>query len=327
MEPTLQTLASLRATFGMPGVLDFEQRGDLLCAKVHTPSASAIIALQGAHLVHWQPTGEAPVLFLSERSEFTNGKAIRGGIPVIWPWFGPRTETVGPRTAAVASAPADAPTSPSHGFARTQVWTLQFAASVGEDLHLTFTLAPSAESRALGFDGFRLAYQIAIGRELTVRLTAGNDGHTELRYEEALHTYFAVSDAARIAVHGLEGAEFLDKTDAMQRKRQPEAPLHFIGSTDRIYLATEAPCTLVDEAAGRSIHIAKLHSRNTVVWNPWAELTPGLPDMAPEGWRTMLCVETVNAGEEAILLHPGEAHTMGTRLSITHLPASQPKEK
>lgn len=310
MEQPIQTVDTLRETFGIPEQLDFNLHGDLLCAEVRTATATAVIALQGAHLVSWQPAGEAPVLFLSERSEFKPGKAIRGGIPVIWPWFGPRS-------AAVVAPPPNAPKSPSHGFARTQVWQLQFATLLGEDVHLAFTLAPSIESRAQGFDDFRLAYQIAIGRDLTLRLTTGNVGEHPLRFEEALHSYFAVDDATHVTLAGLGGVEFLDKTDGMQRKRQAEEPLHLAASTDRVYLATEASCVIADQAAGRSIHVAKTNSRNTVVWNPWPELTAGLADMAPEGWRRMLCVETANLGEDTITLGPGEARTMEARIRTT----------
>ena len=309
MDTERQTIESLNAEFGMPGVLRFTTRGELVCAEITTPSATASITLHGAHLLSWQPSGSRPVLFLSERSEFAAAKAIRGGVPIIWPWFGPRSEAVPP-------PPPDAPRSPSHGFARTAEWRLQFAALAGDDLHLTFTLGPSEESRSFGFDGFRLAFEVVVGRNLTLRLTVANDGPAELRFEEALHSYFAVGAIEQTSLLGLAATEYLDKPDGMKRKLGNDPVLRFSGTTDRVYLATASTCRIQDEALARETEIGKSNSRNTVVWNPWAEVTAGLADMDPEGWHGMLCVETANVGAEAIRLAPGEAHTMEVRIVV-----------
>ena len=309
MERREQTVEDLTQEFGMPGVLEFTHRGELVSLEITTPAVTAAVTLHGAHLLEWQPAGEQPVLFLSERSEFAKGKAIRGGVPVIWPWFGPRS-------AAALPAPEGAPKSPSHGFARTAAWRLQFAAVTAETVHLTFTLAPTEESRAFGFEDFRLVYQMTLGRELTLRLTVGNEGAKELRFEEALHSYFAIGEIETVTLAGTEATEYLDKPDGMKRKRQADAPLRFIGVTDRVYLATKATCRVEDQASGRTLEIAKEHSENTVVWNPWAELTAGLADMEPNGWHGMLCVETANVGEAAITLAPGRTHTMEARVSV-----------
>ena len=307
-----QTAEQLTDAFGLPGVLSFAPHGELLCAEIATPAATAVLALQGAHLVSWKPAGQAPVLFLSERSEFLVGRAIRGGIPVIWPWFGARSNAVSP-------APASSPKSPSHGLARTSLWRLRFAALSGEDLHLSLSLEPSPETRSLGFDAFRLVYQLVVGRSLSLRLTVGNDGPEPLRFEEAFHSYFAVQDVQQAQVHGLENTEYLDKRDDLRRKREGTQPLQLSATTDRIYLATERPCTIEDTPGKRRLAIEKSHSRSTVVWNPWAELARDLSDMAPDGWRSMLCVETANVGEEAITLNPGEAHTMTTSVRVEPL--------
>lgn len=315
MDTQPQTIESLNAEFGMPGVLEFTTRGELICADITTPFATAAITLHGAHLLSWQPAGESPVLFLSEKSEFAPSKAIRGGVPVIWPWFGPRTEAVPP-------PPEGAPRSSSHGFVRTADWRLQFAALAGERLHLTFTLGPSAESRAFGFDGFRLAYEVVIGPDLVLRLTVANDGDSELRFEEALHSYYAIGAIEQTTLLGLHATEYLDKPDGMKRKLQETPVLGFTQTTDRVYLATEAACVIQDQAGVREIQVAKTNSRNTVVWNPWAEVTAGLPDMEPEGWHSMLCVETANVGVEAIRLAPGEVHTMEAHITVANNPGT-----
>jgi glucose-6-phosphate 1-epimerase len=310
--PALTTLDTLTAHFGLPGILAFDAApSGLLRARVTTPACSAEIYLHGAHLTHWQPAGEAPVLFLSDRSAFVPDKPIRGGVPLIFPWFGARTATPeNPR-------PEDQRTDgPSHGFARLEDWTLAFAALSGDNLHLTFTLAPTAQSRALGFDHFRLAYEVVLGRTLTLRLTVANDAAHPLRIEEAFHTYFAVGDAEQVSILGLQGVDFLDKTDHFARKHQADPAVTFRAETDRPYLNTTATVTLEDPILERRIVIAKEGSETTVVWNPWVELSAKTADLDPDAWRTMACVETANAADNALTLAPHTAHTMQAQISV-----------
>ena len=261
------------------------------------PPARPSSTCRARTLPKWHPTGHEPVLFLSERSLFTPGKAIRGGIPIIFPWFGNRTATPdSPRTDG-----------PSHGFARTADWTLAFAALSGDDLTLTLTLGPSETSRALGFDHFQLAYHLTLGAELSLQLTVANLGDTPLHFEEALHSYFSVGDATQISIIGLSDTNYIDKTDDFTRKRQSQAPLTLTGETDRPYLDTLVPVTLLDPVFHRRITVDKANSRTTVVWNPWSELAAKLPDMTPTNWQAMACIETANAADNALTLGPKAA--------------------
>lgn len=298
-------LPELNENFSIAGVLQFAEHDGLQRAEITTPSATATLYLQGAHLTQWQPAGEQPVLFLSARSEFAPGKAIRGGIPVIAPWFGPDTRNR-----------ANGQPGPSHGFARTQPWTLAFAALVGEELHLTLTLGPTELSRSLGYADLRIAYQVNVGATLTLQLTLANSGAAPIPFEEALHTYLAVADVRQARLMGLTGAQYLDKMDGMRQKLETAEALVLTGPTDRVYLDTEATCIVEDPLLGRRLIVANGNSRSTVVWNPWTELTRGLKDMDPEGWQGMLCVETANAGPDARTLGPGETHTMRATLSV-----------
>ncbi len=231
------TLTELQESFGIEGVLRFEEAaGGLVALQVTAPAAEATIYLHGAHVTHWKPAGEGSAIFLSERAEFAPGKAIRGGVPVIFPWFGERH---------------DGKAGPQHGFVRTAEWELAFAAGAGDEVHLVFTLAANEVSRALGFDDFRLSYRVTIGQKLTMELTVANDAAAPLVFEEALHTYLEVADAREVSIDGLGGTEYLDKLDAMKRKRQPAGALRFEGRTDRTYVGTEAACVLHDVAGGR----------------------------------------------------------------------------
>jgi len=291
-------LAQLNEQFAIPGVLTFHQiPSGLIYVSVTTPQATATVYLQGAHLAAWQPVGQQPVLFLSRKSDFEPGKPIRGGVPIAFPWFANRH---------------DGKAGPSHGFARIQDWTLAFAALAGDDLHLTFTLAPTEMSRGLGYDNFRVAYQLIIGRALTMQLTVANHAAAPLVFEEAMHTYYSVVDVHEVTVTGLEPTPFIDKTDNMREKPAAHAPLTFTASTDRVYPNTTATCVLHDAAGRRHITVAKTNSDTTVVFNPWKEM----PDMGADEWHEMLCVETVNAAANTITLAPGKTHTMQAHISV-----------
>jgi glucose-6-phosphate 1-epimerase len=299
-------IQSLNDNFSLEGALVFEQHGELIRARVTTPACSAEFYLQGAHLTQWQPAGQKPALFLSERSLFEPGKAIRGGVPVIFPWFGART-------ANDFSTRTDGP---SHGFARIQNWELAFAAMAGDDLHLALTLGPTEMSRALGFDDFQLAYRLILGKELHMQLTVANQGKGQLHFEEALHSYFLVGDAQQISIIGLGDTDYLDKTDDFKKKNQKESPLIMTGETDRPYLDTVMPVNLDDPIYKRRITVDKSGSKTTVVWNPWSELSAKLADMPDNGWLEMTCIETANVASDAITLAAGERHTMEAHIFV-----------
>lgn len=299
------TVNELNGQFGLDGVLHFEEHGELTRARVTLRSCEATIYLQGAHVTAWQPTGARPVLFLSECSALTPGKAIRGGIPICFPWFGGRSDG-GP--------------GPSHGFARISPWDLAFAALMpdpasapdeGDRLQLTFVLGPNELSRSLGFDAFRAVCEVTFGRELTLRLTIANAGTAPLRFEEALHSYFAVGDVRQASIDGLEGAEYLDKRDGGKANHALDGPLRLSGFSDRVFPANGRSLAIHDESLNRTISIEKRNSATTVVWNPWPEGSAALGDLAPDDWPRFLCVEAANTAADAILLESGAAHTMG----------------
>lgn len=307
-------LSDLNERFSIPGILHFGSTGDnLTYAQIEAPHANARLFLQGAHLASWQPERLDPVLYLSPRSQFVPGTPVRGGIPVVFPWFGPR--------AGEPSPPHTEGPGPSHGFARTSEWQPVFAAMCGDELHLTLALGPTQQSRSLGFDHFRIALALRIGHTLSLELAVANNSAAPapLVFEEALHTYLRVADATQIKLLGLSNADYIDKRDDSSRKLQPDGPVVLTEATDRIYLDTESAFAIEDPLGHRRIILEKAGSRSTVVWNPWSTLTPTLPDMDPGGWRNMVCVETANIDRNAITLAPGETHTMSLHIAVEKL--------
>jgi len=296
-------IAQLEENFGIPGHLSFDSHDGLTRVQVQVAGASATIYLHGAHVTHWQPAGQEPVIFLSEKSDFADGKAIRGGVPICFPWFGPRS---------------DGQPGPPHGFARIQEWEMAFAALVpgedGDKIYMTFSLFPNNLSRSLGFDNLRVAYEVIVGKTLTMRLTAVNAGAEQVKIEEALHTYFAVKDVRTTAIMGLESALFRDKTDGMKEKTTPAGPLVLIGETDRVFPANTAAVQIHDEGHGRLISVEKTNSATTVVWNPWK----GLGDLPDGAWPGFVCVEAANSATDAITLEPGESHQMSCVVSVAN---------
>jgi glucose-6-phosphate 1-epimerase len=297
----------LNDKFSISGILTFcESTSGLIYASIGHQSCKAQIYLQGAHLTEWQPTGKKPVIFLSEKSQYVAGKAIRGGIPIIFPWFGARSATVAsPRTDG-----------PSHGFARTSNWEVVFAGVVDTEVHLEFRLQPNDVSRALGYDEFELRYKVRMGTTLDLRLDLQNHGAAPFSFEEALHAYFAVSDVEKISIEGLGDTDFYDKTDGFKLKHQQERLLTLSGETDRPYSNTAATVALNDPSFQRRVIVEKSNSRTTVVWNPWNEQTAKLTDMSPEEWRRMVCIETANVGGDAITVPPSGSHVMTALIKL-----------
>jgi glucose-6-phosphate 1-epimerase len=294
-------ISQLNEHFSLPGVLSFHAAASgLIYASITAPQATATVYLQGAHLAAWQPKGQQPAIFLSRKSDFAPGKPIRGGVPIAFPWFANRH---------------DGKTGPSHGFARIQDWTLAFAALAGDDLHMTFTLGPTEISRGFGYDNFRLAFQLTIGRSLTMQLTVVNDATVPLVFEEALHTYYAVADIHEVTVDGLDGVTYMDKTDNFQSKVQHGA-ITITEPTDRVYLNTTSTCIVHDVGGKRRINVAKTGSNTTVIWNPWESGALKLPDLDPTEWHEYIAVETVNAAANAVTLAPGAKHVMQAHVTV-----------
>ncbi len=293
---TPATPAQLNERFAIPDVLRFESgAGGLARAVISTDLCTGSVYLHGAHVAGYEPAGHEPVLFMSASSGFTAGKAIRGGVPVCFPWFGPH---------------ATDQSAPSHGPARTTEWQVH-STSVDQG-------AATIELVAT-FEPFEIHHRVTFGRELSMTLDVRNLSQSPATFEAALHTYLNVSDVTQIYIAGLEQTEYLDKVDGGQSHNQGDAPITFVGETDRVYIDTQSTCVLTDPAYGRRITIAKSGSDSTVVWNPWAEKAEALADLGDDDWPGMACIETANAGPNKVTLGTGETHSMNATISLAEI--------
>jgi glucose-6-phosphate 1-epimerase len=295
--------AELARRFNLPSVLRFEDAsGGLVRAVVSSQAAEAEIYLQGAHVARWKPRGQRPVLFLSSKSLFMPGKAIRGGVPVIFPWFGPR---------------AEGKPGPAHGFARTTEWALEGTKlRSDEDVEITLALAPNESARAFDYGDFALRFRVTVGSNLQMELEVHNYGKEPFIYEEALHSYFAVGDVRQASVSGLEGTLYIDKIDGFKRKELGSEAVRIAKETDQVHLNTSATCIVNDPAWNRRLIVEKSGSETTVIWNPWIDKTTRMSDMAPGEWQEMICVETANAADNALRLAPGGTHKLTTSIRL-----------
>jgi glucose-6-phosphate 1-epimerase len=295
--------AKLANQFDIANAVRFEDApGGLVCAMISTPAAEAQLYLQGAHVTHWAPRGQRPVLFLSPKSLFAPGKPIRGGVPVIFPWFGPR---------------ADGKPGPAHGFARSMEWAIE-ETRLGNDgnVEIALALAPNDITRGFGYDEFYAHLRVTVGHELEMELETRNNSPETLIFEEALHTYFAIADIHQASVSGLEGTTYIDKTDGFKRKKQGDDRVRIAKETDQVHLNAQGTCVIHDPAWNRRIVVAKTGSDSTVVWNPWAEKTASMSDMESDGWQEMLCVETANVADNAVHLPPGASHKLTASIRV-----------
>jgi glucose-6-phosphate 1-epimerase len=292
---------ALNRGFGIPNVVEvISGNGGL--PKIHVTASSALadIYLHGAQLTSWQPVNAEEVIFLSEHSSWQDGHAIRGGIPVCFPWF---------------RAKADDPSAPAHGFVRTKEWRLESVKIDGESVVVICSTGNDESTHRWWPHAFRLVHILSIGKSLRLELIVTNTGQTPFRFEEALHTYFRVSQAEKVSVRGLDQITYLDNIEGNRKKTQ-SGDLIFTAKTDNAYIDVHSPAELIDPTWRRTIRTEKENSATTVVWNPWQEGAASLNDLGDDEWRQFACVEASNILGSAISLAPGQEHRMQATISV-----------
>ncbi len=259
--------------------------------EIKNDEASAKIAIQGAHLFHFQGKGKVPILWLSDTSFMEHGEHIRGGIPICWPSFGLTN-----------------PELPPHGFARNSMWDL--VNIIEEDANTTIVIMDfkdSKKSRQEWEYKFHLTVTFTISKELKVELKTLNKDQKAFKFTQALHTYFSVSDIANISVNGLDDKPYLDALT--NEKHKQEGDIAFDKEIDYIYQEVQKDITLKDK--NRNITIQSEGSSSAIVWNPWIEKSKKLSGMRDDAYQEFVCIETANAFEDYKILDAGESHTLG----------------
>ena len=274
--------------------------------RISTPVVTGELYLHGAHISDWTPTQQNPVIWMSKASLFAPATPIRGGMPICFPWFG---------------AGREAGMTPAHGFARLADWLLVAAEDADGTVTLTLRLTDADVAGLPGVQAwehaFELTFVVTFGAELTVALTVRNTSDAEYSFEEALHTYCHVRDIAAVEIEGLDGARYLDRAPgAVSDLATQVGPVAFTGETDRVYDSTST-ATIIDAVGNRTITVAKAGSASTVVWNPWSAKAAAMPDFADDEWPSMVCIETANVLDNAVILAAGATWTMSARYTVT----------
>ncbi len=282
------------------GVTVVAGRGGLPAVRIDVPACSGEVYLHGAHVTSWSPLG-TEVLWVSREAIYAPGKAIRGGVPICFPWF--------------ADGP-DGTATPAHGFARTSEWGLVGATTDGRWVEVILGLTDTGRTRALWPHSFAADYRVRMGEdELALLLTVTNTGDEPFTFEEALHAYFRVPDIRSTTVEGLDGASYLDMVPGHDRGPHVlDGPIAFTGEVDRTFQGTGA--TAVIRNGHRSVTIARDGSNSAIVWNPWINKSAAMADFGDDEWTGMVCVETANAKADAVTLEPGAEHTMAAYISV-----------
>lgn len=288
--------------FEIPGRLTLlEGNGELLKVEVKTDWSTAEIYLHGAHVTDFQKKGEAPLLFTSQFSRFQKGEPIRGGIPIIFPWFGPREGE------------------PAHGFARLAEWELHEATALPDGgVSLRFSLPETAASAT--WPAFSANYVVTVTDALTLELIITNAAPDQnFSFENCLHTYFAVGDIDAISITGLKGTTFLDKLDNFAPKTETADAIKITSEVDRHFVDTTSTVEILDPKLKRKIRVQKASSASTVVWNPWTTKAQQMPDFGNEEYKQMVCIESGNVAKNKLVLPPGKSSVLKVVLSSSAL--------
>ncbi len=299
----MSTIEQLNRDFAIQDQLKFiEGEGGFTYAEIDNGKARALISLYAGQVLSFQPTNEAEnLLFLSEQAYYQPGKAIKGGIPICWPWFGPDPQGQG---------------RPGHGFVRNRPWNLAKATQTPEgDTKLVLNLVDDEETREIWPQAFDLSLEVTVGNELTLALITRNTGELAVSITQALHTYFKVGNINKVKVLGLEGLRYLDKVDKGEEKIQA-GEVTIAEEVDRIYTGVQGDLTIVDEALQRRILIRSISSSTAVVWNPWSKISEQMADLGDDDYKQLICVETANAADEVIEIPSGGESRLIARYSI-----------
>ncbi len=308
----MSNISSLETFLLEDELIIYEGKDGLPHIKIGNKYGSALISIYGAQLLSYKPKtnrGDVNIgkdnelLFVSESAYFEQGKAIKGGIPICWPWFGRDPDNLGRQM---------------HGFARNMLWQIEETESMNDDgTKVVLSLSESDESYKLWPHDFKVLLTIIVGKTLRLSLQTINTGNKAFTITQALHAYFLVEDISQTQVTGLDWVNYIDTVNGANKLEVQEGKISVNQEIDRIYTDAPTRTILIDEKSKREVLIDSSGSKTTVVWNPWIDISKNSADLTDDAYQRFICVETANAAEDVIVIEPNNSFTIEAEYTVT----------
>jgi glucose-6-phosphate 1-epimerase len=299
----VSNINQLNADYGIANKVKFVAgKGGFPVMEIQNEYAQAVISLYGGQVLSFQPvTQTQDLMFVSTQAFYQTGKAIKGGTPICWPWFGNDPEEKGRS---------------SHGFVRNRLWQMREVVSTQDGAtKIIMGLVDTDETRKIWDYSFDLAIAITVGSSLTIELITCNTGNKPFSITQAMHTYFRIGDIKQVQVLGLEAKNYIDKVDGGKQKTQ-SGIVTFSEECDRIYLNVPSELVINDAAFDRKIKITTNNSNTAIVWNPGSVVSAKMADLGDLDYQHFVCVETANAANEIIEVSAGDEYQLIANYSI-----------
>lgn len=329
------TISSLYAEYGQLKGVTIECQKELVAIGIKNQAATAEVFVQGAQVTRFQPHGGLPLLFLSDACTYQSGQALRGGIPICWPWFGQLDKNPESVQQAVSFLPAEGSpfaegssstaesSPPAHGFVRERDWSVTSIRTPADDLTIIDLSYHVKDEPLWPFDTV-LSYRIAIGKTLSVSLHVRNQSDKTFTYSGALHSYLSVNDIAQVRVSGLDACHYYDALesddDGNWLLKKQEGDIQFSQEIDRVYQTQGDPIRVHNSDASNiqlnTIQLTTTGSDSAVVWTPWLDKARTLSQFNASDYTRMLCIETANAADDVVTLAPDASHRTELTFSV-----------
>lgn len=300
-------IKDIKKEFSVNGQINIvEGENGIPCVSINNKSATALISLYGAQVLSYKPVEKPELLFLSKLAIYQQGAAIKGGIPVCWPWFGVDPENKGRQ---------------SHGFARNRMWKLRSTEMLSDSQsRVVMGLVEDDETLLLWPFEFDLSIEITVGKELDVKLKTKNTGKQKITITQALHTYFSIRNIEQVFIKGLDKKSYLDKAKINKGKevKVQAGDVKFKQEVDRIYLDVPESMEICDVSGKQLINISSAGNKTAVVWNPGVDICQQMSDLGNADFQRFICVETANAASDVIEIQSGESFVLSSSYGVSY---------